>query len=167
MILFNNSIALLESQNDGMRPRLKIMYKGVKPDNKLQVVTLEDIPNDILLKAIYNAQDDIRLVEVEQEAIDNKHFRIWQAAKDDYIEYSKQIVGYKLENLSMSYKSRIKAVKDRLVKETDARIIRMKQSQLASIELSFEEKQKELNNFIVQSDIVIRKLAVGVLKVGR
>ena len=67
----------------------------------------------------------------------------------------------------MSYKSRIKAVKDRLVKETDARIIRMKQSQLASIELSFEEKQKELNNFIVQSDIVIRKLAVGVLKVGR
>lgn len=143
------------------------LYKGVKPDNKLQVVTLEDIPNDILLKAIYNAQDDIRLVEVEQEAIDNKHFRIWQAAKDDYIEYSRQIVGYKLENLSMSYKSRIKAVKDRLVKETDARIIRMKQSQLASIELSFEEKQKELNNFIVQSDIVIRKLAVGVLKVGR
>ena len=67
----------------------------------------------------------------------------------------------------MSYKSRIKAVKDRLVKETDARIIRMKQSQLVSIELSFEEKQKELNNFIVQSDIVIRKLAVGVLKVGR
>lgn len=101
------------------------LYKGVKPDNKLQVVTLEDIPNDILLKAIYNAQDDIRLVEVEQEAIDNKHFRIWQAAKDDYIEYSRQIVGYKLENLSMSYKSRIKAVKDRLVKETDARIIRM------------------------------------------
>ena len=143
------------------------LYKGVKPDNKLQVVTLEDIPNDILLKVIYNAQDDIRLVEVEQEAIDNKHFRIWQAAKDDYIEYSRQIVGYKLENLSMSYKSRIKAVKDRLVKETDARIIRMKQSQLASIELSFEEKQKELNNFIVQSDIVIRKLAVGVLKVGR
>lgn len=143
------------------------LYKGVKPDNKLQVVTLEDIPNDILLKAIYHAQNDIRLVEVEQEAIDNKHFRIWQAAKDDYIEYSRQIVGYKLENLSMSYKSRIKAVKDRLVKETDARIIRMKQSQLASIELSFEEKQKELNNFIVQSDIVIRKLAVGVLKVGR
>lgn len=143
------------------------LYKGVKPDNKLQVVTLEDIPNDILLKAIYHAQNDIRLVEVEQEAIDNKHFRIWQAAKDDYIEYSRQIVGYKLENLSMSYKSRIKAVKDRLVKETDARIIRMKQSQLVSIELSFEEKQKELNNFIVQSDIVIRKLAVGVLKVGR
>lgn len=78
----------------------------------------------------------------------SKHFRIWQAAKDDYIEDSRQIVGYKLENLSMSYKSRIKAVKDRLVKETDARIIRMKQSQLASIELSFEEKQKELNNCI-------------------
>ena len=143
------------------------LYKGVKPDNKLQVITLEDIPNDILLKAIYNAQDNNESIEIDQDVIDNKHFRIWQAAKDTYIEYSKQIVGYKLENLSMSYRSRIKAVKDRLVKETDARIIRMKQSQLASIELSFEEKQKELNNFIVQSDIVIRKLALGVIKVER
>lgn len=143
------------------------LYKGVKPDNKLQVVTLADIPNDILLKAIYNAQDNNESIEIDQDVIDKKHFRIWQAAKDTYIEYSKQIVGYKLENLSMSYRSRIKAVKDRLVKETDARIIRMKQSQLASIELSFEEKQKELNNFIVQSDIVIRKLAFGVIKVER
>lgn len=143
------------------------LYKGVKPDNKLQVITLENIPNDILLKAIYNAQDNNEPIEVDQDVIDNKHFRSWQAAKDAYIEYSKQIVGYKLENLSMSYNSRIRTVKDRLLKESDARIIRMKQSQLASIELSFEEKQKELNNFIVQSDIVIRKLAVGVIKVER
>lgn len=141
------------------------LYKGVKPDNKLQVVTLDDIPNNILLDAIYNAKDSNSLLNVEQDLIDDKHFRIWQAAKNDYIEYSKQIIGYKLENLSTSYKSRIRAIKDRLVNETDARIIRMKESQLASIKLTFEEKQKELNNFIAQSDIVIRKLAIGVIKV--
>ena len=141
------------------------LYKGVKPDNKLQVVVLDDIPNNILLDAIYNAKDSNSLLNVEQDLIDDKHFRIWQAAKNDYIEYSKQIIGYKLENLSTSYKSRIRAIKDRLVNETDARIIRMKESQLASIKLTFEEKQKELNNFIAQSDIVIRKLAIGVIKV--
>lgn len=141
------------------------LYKGVKPDNKLQVVALDDIPNNILLDAIYNAKDSNSLLNVEQDLIDDKHFRIWQAAKNDYIEYSKQIIGYKLENLSTSYKSRIRAIKDRLVNETDARIIRMKESQLASIKLTFEEKQKELNNFIAQSDIVIRKLAIGVIKV--
>ncbi len=141
------------------------LYKGVKPDNKLQVVTLEDIPNNTLLEAIYNAQDNDNLTEINQEAIDNKHFRIWQVAKNDYIEYSKQIIGYKLENLSMSYKSRLKVIRERLAKETDARIIRMKQSQLSSIELSFEDKKKELSSIVSQSDIVVRKLAIGTIKV--
>lgn len=143
------------------------LYKGVKPDNKLQVVTLEDIPNKALLEAIYNAQDDDNLAEVNQELIDNKHFRIWQVAKNDYIEYSKQIIGYKLENLTISYNSRLKVIKERLEKETDARIIRMKQSQLASIEISFEDKKKELASIISQSDIVVRKIAIGSIKVEK
>lgn len=143
------------------------LYKGVKPDNKLQVITLEDIPNKTLLEAIYNAEDDGEFEEVQQDLIDNKHVRIWQAAKNDYIEYSKQIVGYKLENLSSSYKSRIQTVKDRLLKEKDERIVRMKQSQLSSIEYIFETKKKELENMISQSDIVVRKLAIGTIRVEK
>ena len=143
------------------------LYKGVKPDNKLQVVTLDDIPNKALLEAIYNAQDADNLAEVNQEPIDNKHFRIWQVAKNDYIEYSKQIIGYKLENLTISYNSRLKVIKERLAKETDARIIRMKQSQLASIEIGFEDKKEELASVIAQSDIVVRKLAIGSIKVEK
>ena len=67
----------------------------------------------------------------------------------------------------MSYNSRLKVIKERLAKETDARIIRMKQSQLASIELSFEDKKKELSRIIEQSDIVVRKLAIGSIKVEK
>lgn len=141
------------------------LYKGIKPDNKLQVVALEDMPNKILLEAIYNAYDDGFAENVDETAIEDKHFRIWQVAKNDYIDYAKQIVGYKKENLSQSYKSRIKAVKNRLDKETNERIIRMKQSQLASIESSFEEKNKELSEIISQSDIVSRKLVIGILRV--
>lgn len=144
------------------------LYKGVKPDNKLQVITIEDIPNKILLEAIYNAEDDEEFDNVQQETqdiIDDKHFRIWQAAKNDYMEYSKQTIGYKLENLSLSHKSRVKTIRDRLAKETEERIIRMKQSQLSSIELSYEDKKKELTNTIDQSDIVVRKLAIGTIRV--
>lgn len=143
------------------------LYKGVKPDNKLQVVTLDDIPNKMLLEAIYNAQDAGNMEEVNQEPIDNKHFRIWQVAKNDYIEYSKQIIGYKLENLTISYTSRFRVIKERLAKETDARIIRMKQSQLASIEMRFEDKKNELTSIISQSDIVVRKIAIGSIKVEK
>lgn len=143
------------------------LYKGVKPDNKLQVVTLDNIPNNVLLEAIYNAQDEPNITEINQEVIDNKHFRIWQIAKNDYIEYSTQIIGYKLENLSMSYNSRLRVIRERLAKETDARIIRMKQSQLASIELSFKDKKKELSGIIAQSDIVVRKLVIGSIRVEK
>ena len=143
------------------------LYKGVKPDNKLQVVTLENIPNNALLEAIYYACDSDGKFDIDQELIDNKHFRIWQAAKNDYIEESKQIVGYKLENLSTSYNARIKAIKDRLATETDTRIIRMKQSQLTSIDSVFKEKEKELLESITQSDIIVRKLAYGTLQVER
>ena len=128
---------------------------------------MENIPNNALLEAIYYACDSDGKFDIDQELIDNKHFRIWQAAKNGYIEESKQIVGYKLENLSTSYNARIKAVKDRLARETDARIVRMKQSQLASIESSFKEKEKELNESITQSDIIVRKLAYGTLQVER
>lgn len=143
------------------------LYKGVKPNNKLQVVTLDNIPNDILLEAIYNASDSNDKVDIDQGPIDNKHYRVWQEAKNNYINESKQIIGYKLENLSTSYKIRIKAVEDRLEKETDTKIIKMKQSQLASIEFSFKEKENELQRSIDQSDIIVRTLAFGTLRVEK
>ena len=72
-----------------------------------------------------------------------------------------------MENLSTSYNARIKAIKDRLATETDTRIIRMKQSQLISIDSIFREKEKELLESITQSDIIVRKLAYGTLQVER
>lgn len=143
------------------------LYKGVKPNNKLQVVTLDDIPNNVLLEAIYNASDSDDKIDIDDKSIDDKHFHIWQAAKKEYVEESKQIIGYKLENLSMSYNTRINAIKDRLASETDTRIIRMKQSQLASIETSFKEKEQELQRSINQSDIIVRTLAFGTLRVEK
>ena len=145
---------------------LAILSAAIMTDETILIENLPDVRDiNVLLEAIYYARDNDEKNDVDQEIIDNKHFRIWQAAKNAYIEESQQIIGYKLENLTTSYRTRIKAVKDRLTTETDARIIRMKQSQLSSIETSFEEKKNKLSEIITQSDIVVRKLAFGIIKV--
>jgi hypothetical protein len=142
------------------------LYKGVKPDNKLQVITCENIPNNVILETIYNASDlKLNSDIVDEQPLEELHYQIWQYAKADYKTYATQIVGFKKESLISSQKARRKTIEDRLEKENDPRIIRMKQSQLASQQRSFDEKMEELSSQIQKSDIVTRKLVVGMLKV--
>lgn len=142
------------------------LYKGVKPDNKLQVITAENLPNNIVLEAIYSTfNGDLDASCVNQMPLEELHYQIWQVAKEAYKELASQIIGFKQESLISSQMARQKTIEDRLAKETDPRIIRMKQSQLVSQKLSFDEKMSELSLQIDQSDIVTRKLVIGILQV--
>ena len=142
------------------------LYKGVKPDNKLQVVTMNNLSNSLVLEAIYNAVDgSLEATSIEQEALEELHYSIWQKAKEEYVDYATQIIGFKKESLISSQAARQKAVEDRLSKETDSRIIRMKQSQLASQKANFEEKMEELDKQIARLDILTKKLVVGIIEV--
>ena len=142
------------------------LYKGVKPDNKLQVITLDNFSNNDVLEAIYNAYDiELDVSNINQTPLEDLHYQIWQFAKDEYVANAKQIIGYKKESLEMSQKARKKMIEDQLNKATDARIIRMKKSQLSTLERNFSEKIDELTKQIQQSDIVTRKLVIGLLQV--
>lgn len=142
------------------------LYKGVKPDNKLQVVTMNNLSNSLVLEAIYNAVDGV-LDEssINQETLEELHYSIWQKAKEEYVDYATQIIGFKKESLISSQAARQKSIEDRLRKETDSRIIRMKQSQLASQKANFEEKMEDLDKQIARSDILTKKLVVGIIEV--
>lgn len=142
------------------------LYKGVKPDNKLQVITLDNIPNDVILEAIYNSSDTIADLDmIDEPALEKLHYQIWQYAKTEYQSVAEQIIGFKKESLTSSQTARKRTIEERLEKETNPRIIRMKQSQLVSQEKKYVEKIDELNEEIRQSDIVTRKLVIGILKV--
>ena len=142
------------------------LYKGVKPDNKLQVITAENISNQTILETIYNAIDgDMDPETINQESLEELHYQVWQSAKQKYKETAEQIVGYKKESLIISQTARVKTLKDRIAKVSDPKIIRMKQSQLASQERNFYDKLESLTKQIQQSDIITRKLVVGILTV--
>ena len=142
------------------------LYKGVKPDNKLQIITTENFSNSELLELIYQATDGIAdATTIDQSPLEEIHYRIWQLAKDDYIRNAEQIIGFKKESLISSQKARRKTIEERLRNEENVRIIRMKQSELASQESSFNEKMEQLSRQVTQSDIVTKKLVIGILQV--
>ena len=142
------------------------LYKGVKPDNKLQVITTANLPNKLVLEAIYSSHNgEVDTSIINETILEDLHYEIWQFAKENYKEYAKQIIGFKQESLISSQNARQRTIEERLKKETDQRIIRMKQSQLMTQKINFAEKMEELAKQIQQSDIVTKKLVVGVLKV--
>ncbi len=142
------------------------LYKGVKPDNKLQVITAENFPNKDMLEAIYASKDNGTLnCEINQQILDEVHYKIWEFAKEDYLMTAQQVVGFKKESLISSETARERTILERLKTETDSRIIRMKQSQLATQKSWFLAKMEELDAMVKQSDIVTRKLVVGIMKV--
>ena len=103
--------------------------------------------------------------EINQAPLEDIHYQIWDLAKKDYLALAEQIIGYKKESLIISQTARTRAIKERLRKEKDARIIRMKESQLATQEMNFNSKMEELSKMVLQSDIVTKKLVIGILEV--
>ena len=142
------------------------LYKGVKPDNKLQVITTENLPNNLVLEAIYSAfNGTMDATTANQTPLEELHYQVWQSARDNYKDYASQIIGFKKESLISSQLARQKTIEDRLSKETDPRIIRMKKSQLSSQRLNFVKKMDGLDKQINQSDILAKKLVVGIIEV--
>jgi hypothetical protein len=76
-----------------------------------------------------------------------------------------QIIGFKKESLISSQAARSKALKELLKNATDPNIIRMRNSQLAKQEREFNAKMEELTQKIQQSDIVTKKLIIGIVEV--
>lgn len=140
-------------------------YKGVKPNCELKVITEEKIDSKIMLELIYNSQDYENNKFFNYDSLEDLHFALWKAAKEKYINESVQTIRFRMSSLVSSQQGQLRAIQNVLAKATDERIIKMKKAQLERLELSFIEKQKNLNAEIGRCDIISSKLAIGILHV--
>ena len=142
------------------------LYKGVKADNKIQVITRENIPNSIMLEAIYHASDNGEmLIDFTEDALEELHYKIWEQAKNEHIDEVKRIIDFKKQSLTSSQNARISVTEEVLKKATSEKIIKMKKAQMANQEYSYLEKMQELSDMILQADIIAKKLVKGTLVV--
>ncbi len=141
------------------------LYKGIKPNCVLQVVTSDNIDSKLMLELIYNAQDSDEAELLDFDKLENLYFSVWRSAKEQYLIESEQSIRFKMSSLISSQQGQMRTIQNVLAKATDERIIKMKKAQLERLEYSFNEKQEKLKTEIYKCDIVSTKLAIGVLHV--
>lgn len=168
MLIHGDNLLALKALESKFAGQVKCIYIDPPYNTGSAFEHYDDgIEHSIWLNLMYNRLLLLKnlLHKTEGKALEKLHYQIWQYAKSDYQSVAEQIIGFKKESLSSSQAARKRTIEDRLQKETNPRIIRMKQSQLASQESNYREKLNSLNEEIRQSDIVTRKLVIGILKV--
>lgn len=142
------------------------LYTGVRKDNVLQVVTKDGFDNKTLLELIYLAEDTAVLSSgVHSSELEETHKALWQKAKEEYLDEAGRIIGYKIENYKFSTEAREHILRSRIASEKSSKIITMKKAELANLQRQFSEKMDLLTKSIDSSDIITKKLVVGVLQV--
>lgn len=141
------------------------LYSGVRKDNVLQVVTKDGFNNKTFLELIYESEDGDSTKEIKSADLDEIHKSMWQKAKEEYRGEAEQIIGYKIENLKYSNDAREHILRNRIATEKNSRIVTMKKAELENLQRQFKEKIDLLTKSIESSDIITKKLVVGILEV--
>ena len=141
-------------------------YKGVKPNNELVVITSDNIDSNLMLRLIYGASDfSGEPYSTSYDELEQLHFAVWKAQKEEYLMEAQQIIMFKLESLVSSQQGQVRAIQNQLSKITNERIKVMRQGQLERLEQVFKDKQADLQTEIDRCDIIATKLATGILHV--
>ena len=141
-------------------------YKGVKPNNELVVITSDNIDSNLMLRLIYGASDfSGEPYSTSYDELEQLHFAVWKAQKEEYLMEAQQIIMFKLESLVSSQQGQVRAIQNQLSKTTNERIKVMRQGQLERLEQVFKDKQADLQTEIDRCDIIATKLATGILHV--
>jgi len=99
------------------------------------------------------------------EELDEKHYALWAEAKKKHEDKTRQLATYRLASLETSHRARLALLNDQLIKATDDRIRRMRQSQIASAESDFARRRAEIERSITEADITAQPIAFGMMRV--
>ncbi len=143
-------------------------YVGISSSIKLKVIGNseyigENVLNYLQYGTEYNC--DLKKYEDNWSLIERKHYGIWQIAKKEYLDIVKDECNYRIEQNRESNRKRKLFLDGQIKKLTDDKILRMRKSQLDSLESSLIEKEKEYEDTINKADIHFQALVNGVLHV--
>ena len=121
-----------------------------------------------LLELLENStatQDTIAMTAIEEERLEAIHYQTWISCRADHIESVTQSGKVRKASLKASHQARVALLEEQIVQATDARIRRMKESQLEAANRDFERRSQELERVSGQAEIVAEVAVVGVLVV--
>lgn len=142
---------------------------GIKSDEELVVVANDPAVEAALMNVLHKAVDPIESHPVPSQDfddLDSLHHAKWAAAQADHIARNRELAEHRVQSLTVSHRTRVRALEDQLSKATNEKIRVMKQSELARADADFKLRVAEFQEGGNSGDIRITPVLFGTLVVG-
>lgn len=145
--------------------------KGVRPDDALVSVADDPKVEGLLLSLleVASASDAAGPLPTQSsfDELDARHHAKWAVAQGNHAAATREIVGHRIQSLTVSHRARVKVIEDQIAKANNDKIRLMKESELARANMDFDERMKALEVASQQADILAKPVVFGVLEVTR
>lgn len=141
---------------------------GVKPDELLVPVTSDEHLEAVLLSLLETATDapfEVPLDADECNALDSRHHTKWADARSRHVDENRELVGHRIQSLTVSHEARCRAIEDQLGRATNDKIRLMKESELIRANADFQRRLDELQATAGSADISTTPLVFGKLSI--
>jgi len=140
-------------------------YTGLKNFTELIAVCDNQLLREHLFSLLTSAEDNSFLGNINNENIENAHFRQWSKAKNEHVADTQQIIKFKKVSLQSSHDARIALISDQLAQAKESKITKMRKAQLANAEQDYNYRLEQLEQSAMSADIVANNIIYGVLKI--
>lgn len=101
----------------------------------------------------------------EERDLEKVHYHLWSNARAEHIEEIADVARSRMTSLATSHTARLALLEEQRDAATDARIRRMRESQIETAKRDFEWRADTLKKSAEQCDIIAEAVAFGVLVV--
>lgn len=101
----------------------------------------------------------------EERDLEQTHYHLWNRARAEHIEEAAEVARSRMSSLETTHAARLMLLEEQRDNATDARIRRMRESQIETAKRDYERRADELKKAAAQGDIIAEAVSFGVLVV--
>ena len=138
---------------------------GLKEDFTFQplCVRREIVPQMLeLLESAHHYEATNPITSDEERELENVHYDLWSRARAEYVDEIIDVAASRMASLDTTHTARLALLEEQCEAATDARIRRMRQSQIETALRDYDRRARELTIAAKQSDIIAEAVAFGV-----
>lgn len=139
---------------------------GLKEDFTFQPVCGDPAVAERMLELLESArlgEPAQSITPDEEHVLEQTHYFLWSDARAGHIEQVGYVAQSRLASLDITHTARIALLEEQRDSATDARIRRMRESQIEAAKRDYERRAAELKQAAEQGDIIAEAVAFGVL----
>lgn len=147
--------AIYRWRKHGLKEDFTFQPVCVRPEIALRVLQL--------LESAHRHVTTSPITVDEERDLEQAHYHVWSSARAEHIEEVADVARSRLTSLATSHAGRLALLEEQRDTTTDARIRRMRESQIETAKRDYERRVAELTRSAEQGDIIADAVAFGVL----